>query len=65
VSVCLSVCPYSTHMLLTVVEKFQENLLKTVLQIEEVFFDLAKDTAKSRSCLVICDRGAMDPSACQ
>ena len=42
-------------------EKFQENLLKTMMQIENVFFDLATSTAKN--CLVICDRGAMDASA--
>ena len=40
---------------------FQENLLKTMLQIEDTFFDLAETT--DRNCLVICDRGAMDASA--
>ncbi|XP_074029359.1 TRPL translocation defect 14 [Leptinotarsa decemlineata] len=40
---------------------FQENLLKTMLQIEETFFQLGK-TCK-RNCLIICDRGAMDASA--
>jgi len=40
---------------------FQENLLKTMFQIEDTFFELA-DTC-SRNCLVICDRGAMDCSA--
>jgi hypothetical protein len=39
----------------------QENLLKTMLQIEDAFFDLAETT--DRNCLVICDRGAMDASA--
>merc|ERR1712179_153425 len=38
--------------------KFQENLLKTMLQTENAFFDLAE--ASSRNCLIICDRGAMD-----
>lgn len=42
-------------------EKFQENLLKTMLQIEDSFFDLAESS--DRNCLVICDRGAMDASA--
>lgn len=42
-------------------EKFQENLLKTMLQVENTFFDLAKCT--DRNCLIICDRGAMDASA--
>ena len=32
-----------------------------MMQIENVFFDLATSTAKN--CLVICDRGAMDASA--
>jgi len=40
---------------------FQENLLKTMLQIENSFFSLA-DTCK-KNCLVICDRGSMDASA--
>ena len=39
----------------------QENLLKTMIQIENSFFDLAQST--ERNCLVICDRGAMDASA--
>ena len=42
-------------------EKFQGNLLKTILQIENSFFDLAAES--NRNCLVICDRGAMDASA--
>ena len=42
-------------------EDFQGNLLKTMLQIENSFFDLA--AASHRNCLVICDRGAMDASA--
>lgn len=41
--------------------KFQENLLKSMLNIEETFFELGK-TCK-RNCLIICDRGAMDASA--
>jgi len=40
---------------------FQENLLKTMFQIEDTYFSLA--TTQSRNCLVICDRGAMDCSA--
>ena len=42
-------------------EKFQENLLKTMMQIEQSFFDLAESSRKN--CLIICDRGAMDASA--
>ncbi|XP_046679919.1 TRPL translocation defect protein 14 isoform X2 [Homalodisca vitripennis] len=41
--------------------KFQENLLKTMLQIENTFFELGESC--SRDCLIICDRGAMDASA--
>ena len=43
-------------------EKFQANLLKTMIQIENSFFDLASSSAV-QNCLVICDRGAMDASA--
>jgi len=41
--------------------EFQENLLRTIIQIENSFFALAE--ASQRNCLVICDRGTMDPSA--
>lgn len=42
---------------------FQRSILKTVLTIESTFFQLAEhDTA---NVLVVCDRGAMDPSACE
>lgn len=41
--------------------QFQENLLKTMLQIEQAFFKLAETCPKN--CLLICDRGAMDASA--
>ncbi|XP_014296596.1 TRPL translocation defect protein 14 isoform X1 [Microplitis demolitor] len=41
--------------------KFQENLLKTMIQIENTFFSLGESC--SRNCLIICDRGAMDASA--
>lgn len=40
---------------------FQENLLKTMLQIENTFFSLGETC--NRDCLIICDRGAMDASA--
>merc|ERR1712117_619224 len=41
--------------------EFQENLLRTMIQIENSFFALAE--ASERNCLVICDRGSMDASA--
>ncbi|TRY71688.1 hypothetical protein TCAL_03417 [Tigriopus californicus] len=43
-------------------EKFQENLLKTMIQMEDTYFDLANAVA-DRNVLVICDRGTMDASA--
>lgn len=43
------------------VEKFQENLLRTMMAMEQTYFDLA--TTCDKSCLIICDRGTMDASA--
>ena len=37
---------------------FQENLIKTMLAIENTYFDLAE--ACPKNCLIICDRGIMD-----
>ena len=42
---------------------FQHSILTTLLEIERTFFQLA-DQDKS-NVLVVCDRGAMDPSACE
>uniref|UniRef100_A0A914PBI2 NadR/Ttd14 AAA domain-containing protein n=1 Tax=Panagrolaimus davidi TaxID=227884 RepID=A0A914PBI2_9BILA len=42
--------------------EFQKDLLRTLIQIESVFFNQAA-LIKDRNVLVICDRGAMDPSA--
>ena len=40
---------------------FQENLIKTMIALEDTYFTMA---AKSdQNCLVICDRGLMDASA--
>ncbi|XP_065367535.1 TRPL translocation defect protein 14 isoform X2 [Calliphora vicina] len=41
--------------------KFQENLIRTMIQIENTYFELGKSS--SRNCLIICDRGVMDASA--
>jgi CYTH domain-containing protein len=41
--------------------RFQENLLKTMLQIEDTYHALA--SASSGNCLIIYDRGAMDAIA--
>ena len=43
--------------------EFQQNMLKTVLQLEATFFDMAREDKKN--VIVICDRGSMDPSACE
>jgi hypothetical protein len=43
--------------------KFQEELLRTMMQVESVFFTMA-DSVKE-DVLIICDRGAMDASACK
>ena len=40
---------------------FQENLLLTMIQIENTYFKLAEKCSKN--CLVICDRGTMDAAA--
>lgn len=44
---------------------FQENLLKTMLQIEDTINETAKHyvSEKNQNCLIIYDRGAMDPVA--
>lgn len=40
---------------------FQENLLLTMMQIENTYFKLAQTA--NQDCMIICDRGAMDASA--
>jgi hypothetical protein len=42
---------------------FQENLLKTMIQMENTFFALGERF--NRDCIIICDRGTMDASACK
>lgn len=34
-----------------------------MIQIENTYFELGKSSVKN--CLIICDRGAMDASACK
>ncbi|XP_055374663.1 TRPL translocation defect protein 14 isoform X2 [Condylostylus longicornis] len=41
--------------------KFQENLIRTMIQIENTYFELGASSTKN--CLIICDRGVMDASA--
>ena len=45
-------------------ERFQENIVRTILQLERTFFEMAEGDS-ARNVLVACDRGALDPSACQ
>lgn len=40
---------------------FQCNLIKTMMTIENTYFELAKKSTKN--CLMVCDRGTMDASA--
>ena len=42
---------------------FQENILLTILQLERTFFQLAE--GDRGNVLIVCDRGTMDPSACE
>ena len=42
---------------------FQRNILKTIIQLETTFFEMAREDKKN--VLVVCDRGTMDPSACE
>lgn len=51
---------YSFHQ---IAYHFQENLLRTMIQIENTYFELGKSCSKN--CLIICDRGVMDASACK
>ncbi|XP_055921037.1 TRPL translocation defect protein 14 isoform X1 [Eupeodes corollae] len=41
--------------------KFQENLIRTMIQIENTYFEVGNSC--NRNCLIICDRGVMDASA--
>ncbi|KAL5477996.1 hypothetical protein EMCRGX_G024869 [Ephydatia muelleri] len=40
-----------------------ENFVKTIMQLENTFFDYAEADTTNRNILIVCDRGAMDPSA--
>lgn len=50
-----------TNLTQTEAYKFQENLIRTMKQIEDTYFELADSC--QHNCLVICDRGIMDASA--
>lgn len=53
----------NNHLLSFSALQFQENLLRTMIQIENTYFELGKSCTKN--CLIICDRGVMDASACK
>jgi len=42
---------------------FQENLVKTMLCLEDTYFSMAEKITSGQNALVICDRGTMDASA--
>jgi len=42
---------------------FQENLVKTMLCLEDTYFSMAEKITTGQNALVICDRGTMDASA--
>ncbi|XP_046576813.1 TRPL translocation defect protein 14-like [Haliotis rubra] len=43
--------------------KLQENIIRTMMQIENTYIQLAKSMLAKRNVLMICDRGVMDGSA--
>ena len=51
---------FFTNVLTFAGAAFQENLLKTMMQLEDTYFRLAETWPED--CLVICDRGIMDAS---
>lgn len=47
------------------VYRFQTDLLKTMLALEQVYINLGQEAVKrGENCVIIHDRGAMDASAC-
>lgn len=44
-------------------KSFNESILKTMLQVEQTFTELAR--LGDQKCLIVYDRGTMDPSACE
>ena len=42
---------------------FQQQILATLLEVERTFDLLAE--VDSRNVLIVCDRGSMDPFACE
>ena len=67
------ICMYNVYYICTV--KFllrtevnidpllQENLVKTMLCLEDTYFSMAEKITTGQNALVICDRGTMDASA--
>ncbi len=44
-------------------QDFNRNILKTILQLETTFFEMASED--KRNVIIVCDRGTYDPSACK
>ena len=44
-------------------KSFNESIVRTMMNVEQTFMELAK--LGSKKCLIVCDRGVMDPSACE
>ncbi len=44
-------------------QDFNRNILKTILQLETTFFEMAAED--KRNVIIVCDRGTYDPSACK
>ena len=52
---------YNFSLRIRQVMDFQENLVRTMVAIEDTYFSMAEKSGQN--CLVICDRGLMDASA--
>lgn len=63
IAVIFHVFPFLFSFFPQIAYHFQENLLRTMIQIENTYFELGKSCSKN--CLIICDRGVMDASACK
>lgn len=44
---------------------FNRNILKTIIQLETTFFEMAFEDKNKRNVIIVCDRGTFDPSACE
>jgi len=42
---------------------FQKNVMKTMIQIEDTYVEIAKQRTDKKPVIILCDRGLMDPAA--